>query len=84
MPELGSMLNFLCRYLIMSYPLIGYLFFRCLSMIMSMKLWIILRLRVYAASDSSLDAVSKCIYVLEYNSMCLLRYSYNNKLIYRW
>ena len=71
MPELCSMWNFLLRYLIMSYPLMGQLSFKCLRIIMSMKFWIILRLSVYAVSDSSLDTVSKCIYVLEYNSMCL-------------
>lgn len=70
-PGLGSMWNFLWRYLITSYPLMGWLFFRCLRIIISMKFWIILRLRVYAVLDSKVKTVSKCIYVLEYNSMCL-------------
>jgi hypothetical protein len=65
------MWNFLWRYLITSYPLMGWLFFRCLRIIMSMKFWIILRLRVYAVFDSKLCPKLKVIYVLEYNSMCL-------------
>jgi hypothetical protein len=65
------MWNFLWRYLITSYPLMEWLFFRCLRIIMSMKFWIILRLRVYAVLDSKVKTVSKYIYVLEYNSMCL-------------
>jgi hypothetical protein len=65
------MRNFLWRYLITSYPLMGWLFFRCLRIIMSMKFWIILRLRVYAVFDSKLSPKLKVIYVLEYNSMCL-------------
>jgi len=55
----------------MSYPLVRLLFFRCLRIIMSIKFWIILRLRAYAVLDSKVKTVSKCIYVLEYNSMCL-------------
>jgi hypothetical protein len=38
---------------------------------MSMKFWIILRLRVYAALDSKLSPESKAIYVLAYSAMCL-------------
>jgi len=60
----------------MSYPLMGWLFFRCLRIIMSMKFWIILRLMVCAVLDSKVDTGSKVLYVLEYNSMCLWRYSY--------
>ena len=70
-PALGSMWNFLWRYLIASYPLMGWLPFTCLRIIMSMKFWIILRLRAYVVLDSNVKTVSKCIYVLEYNSMCL-------------
>ena len=70
-PGLGSMWNFLWRYLITSYPLMGLLFFKCLRIIISMKFWIILRLRVYAVFDSKLSPKSKAINVLEYNSMCL-------------
>jgi hypothetical protein len=65
------MWKFLCRYLITSYPLMGWLFFICLRIIMSMKFWIILRLRVYAALDSNAKTVSKVLYVLGYNCMCL-------------
>lgn len=43
---------------------------------MSMKFWIIRRLREYAVLDSKAKTVSKCIYVLEYNSMYLYSYSY--------
>jgi len=70
-PALGSMWNFWWRCLITSYPLMGLLFFKYLRIIMSMKFWIIRRLRVYAVLDSKVKTVSKCIYVLEYNSMCL-------------
>jgi len=59
-----------------SYPLMGWLFFRCLRIIMSMKFWIIRWLREYAVLDSKAKTVSKCIYVLEYNSMYLYSYSY--------
>lgn len=38
---------------------------------MSIKFLIILRSRAYAVLDSKADTVSKCIYVIEYNSMCL-------------
>jgi len=75
-PELGNMWNFLWRYLMTSYPLMGWLFFKYLRIIMSMKFWIIRRLREYAALDSKAKTVSKCIYVLEYNSMSLYSYSY--------
>ena len=76
MPELGNMWNFLWRYLMTSYPLMGWLFFKCLRIIMSMKFWIIRLLREYAVLDSKAKTVSKCIYVLEYNSMSLYSYSY--------
>lgn len=71
MPGLGSMWNFLWRYLITSYPLIGWLIFSCRRMIMSRKFWIILRLKVCAVLDSMLDTVSKVLYVLAYNCVCL-------------
>lgn len=71
MPGLGSMWNFLWIYLIASYPLMGWLFFRWLRIIMSMKFLIILLLRVYVILDSKVDTASKCINALEYNSMCL-------------
>jgi len=38
---------------------------------MSIKLWMILLSKEYAAFDSKFDPVSKYIYVLEYNTMCL-------------
>lgn len=69
-PALGSMWNFLWRYLIASYPLMGWLFFRCLRIMMSMKFWMILRLRVDVL-DSKVNTESEGIYVLEYNSMSL-------------
>jgi hypothetical protein len=65
------MWKFLCRYLITSYPLMGWLFFRCLRIIMSMKSWIILRLKEYAILDSKATTVSKVLYVLEYKFVCL-------------
>lgn len=70
-PALGSMWNFLWRYLIASYPLMGWLFFRCLRIMMSMKFWIILRLRVDVVLASKVNTESEGIYVLEYNPMCL-------------
>jgi hypothetical protein len=70
-PGLGSMWNFLWRYLMTSYPLMGWLFSMCLRIIMSMKSWIILRSKESAVLYSKVKTDSKCIYVLEYNSMCL-------------
>ena len=43
---------------------------------MSIKFWIVLRLRAHAVLDSEVDTVSKCISVLEYSFVCLYRYSY--------
>lgn len=71
MPGLGSMWNFLCKYLITSYPLDELLFLSCLRIIMSMKSWITLRLREHNVLDSNVDTVSKVLYVLEYNTVCL-------------
>ena len=76
MARFGSKWSFLWRYLIASYPLIGWLFFRCLRIIMSMKFWIVLRLRAHIMLHSRVDTVSKCISVLEYGFMCLYNYSY--------
>lgn len=76
MPALESMWNFWWRCLITSYPLRGWLFFKCLRIIISMKFCIIRRLREYAVLDSKAKTTSKCIYVLEYNTMSLYSYSY--------
>lgn len=76
MPELGSMWNFLCRYLMTPYPFMEWLFFKCLRIIMSMKFWIIRRLRESAVLDFKVKTDSKCVNVLEYNSMCLWGYSH--------
>lgn len=70
MPELGSMWNDLWRYLITSYPLMGWLFFRCFRIMMSIKFCMILSSRECAGLDSKVDPVSKIIYLLEYNTMC--------------
>ena len=47
-----------------------------LRIIVSIKFWIVLRSRVHAVLDSKADTVSKCISALEYNLVCLYRYSY--------
>lgn len=83
MPGLGSMWNFLWRYLITSYPLMGWLFFRCLRIIMSMKFWIILRLRVYAVFDSKLSPKSKVIYVQYILCVCDVTITHNME-VYPW
>jgi len=70
-PALSRMLNFLWKYPMTSYPLVSEVFFMCLRIIMSMKFWIVLRLNVATVLDSKVNTVSKVLYVLEYNSMCL-------------
>lgn len=61
MPELGSMWNFLWRYLITSCLLTGWPFSMCFRIIVSMKFWIIRRLIAYAVLDPKVKTVSKCI-----------------------
>jgi hypothetical protein len=49
--------------LITSYPFMGWLFFKCLRIIMSMKFCIIRRLREYAVLDSKAKTASESIYM---------------------
>lgn len=65
------MWNFLWRNLITSYPLVDWFLHMCLRITMSIKFSIILLLKAWAVLYSKFDTGSKCIYLLEYNPMCL-------------